>query len=183
MILTTEIIDKLKSNDRKTITDLYRQIFSILMSVAVRYKKNEEDQKTIVNDAFINILKNINTYQIELPFIPWAKRITNNIIIDSYRKEKNYTSFFDFDSENVAVQLESENEIDEHIENERLRYLLNSLPPATNLVFNLYAIEEYSIKEICSELNIGYETVKWHLKEGRKRLRLLLQVQKAQEIH
>ncbi len=183
MKLNTEIIDKLKSNDRKTITDLYCQSFNTLMSVAVRYKNNEEDQQSIVNDAFIKILKNIDSFNIQHSFFPWAKRITKNSVIDSFRKEKNYNTFFDFESTNEGTEQEIESEFDLDVENEKLRQLLNTLPPATNLVFNLYVIEELDIKEICTELNIGYETVKWHLKEGRKRLKIKLLELKTIESH
>lgn len=165
------------------ITDLYCQSFNTLMSVAVRYKRNEEDQKTIVNDSFIKLLKSLDSYNLERPFLPWAKQITKNVVIDSFRKEKNYTHLFDFDATNEGTEIEIEYDIDSDVLNEKLRHLLNSLPPATNLVFNLFAIEEYSIKEICEELNIGYETVKWHIKEARKRLRLKLQEHKTIEIH
>ena len=51
---------------------------------------------------------------------------------------------------------------------------LNVLPPATKLVFNLYAIEGYKAKEIVEELNISYETVKWHIKQARKKLKSLI---------
>ena len=52
--------------------------------------------------------------------------------------------------------------------------ILNVLPPATKLVFNLYAIEGYKTKEIVDELNISYETVKWHIKQARKKLKIVL---------
>ena len=52
--------------------------------------------------------------------------------------------------------------------------ILHQLPPATKLVFNMYAIDGYSSKEIEKELNIKYETVKWHIKEARKKLRVLM---------
>jgi RNA polymerase sigma-70 factor (ECF subfamily) len=49
--------------------------------------------------------------------------------------------------------------------------ILNDLPPASKLVFNLFAIDDYSINQISEELGISRETVKWHLKTSRKILR------------
>lgn len=49
--------------------------------------------------------------------------------------------------------------------------MLDNLPPATKMVFNFYAIEHYSYADIMDELEISYETVKWHLKEARKKLK------------
>lgn len=146
------------------------------MSVIVRYKKNEEDQKLLVNNAFMKIISNIGSFNTDLPFIPWIQKIARNEVIDSLRKEKNYTSFFDFDAKADHTDSGDFSSIDAEIENEYLRSLLQSLPPATNLVFNLYAIDGYTMKEICEELNIGYETVKWHIKEARKRLKIQLEM-------
>lgn len=171
MILNDETLTKIKANDRKAITAFYYQIFSVLMSVAIRYKQNEEDQKTIVNNSFIKIIKQIESYKKEKSIVPWASQIARNEVIDSYRKEKNYLPFFDFETESEEIETENVIEYDLEVEQVYLRNLLSALPPATNLVFNLYAIEEWSTKEICEELNISYETVKWHIKEARKKLR------------
>ena len=65
-------------------------------------------------------------------------------------------------------------EVYESIDSESAIQMLNVLPPATKLVFNLYAIEGYKSKEIVEELNISYETVKWHIKQARKKLKQLI---------
>lgn len=175
MNLTEEIISNIKRNDRKTITEFYYQCFNVLMSTVARYMKNEEDQKTVVNDSFMKVIKNIHLFDRNAPLEPWIRKIVRNEVIDSYRKGKNYTTFFDFDSEHESSDSIELSNYDIEIENEYLRKLLNSLPPATNLVFNLFAVDGYTNKEICEELGIGYETVKWHIKEARKRLKLILE--------
>jgi RNA polymerase sigma-70 factor (ECF subfamily) len=61
----------------------------------------------------------------------------------------------------------------------QLLQLLNELPPASKVVFNLYAIDEYSIKQISEALEISIETVKWHLKTSRKTLRARISTLKS----
>ena len=144
------------------------------MSSAVQYKINSEDQMSIVNTAFLKIVTGIHHYKVGTAYFSWAKKIVNNTIIDDFRKNKNYRELFEIDTK-VEDSEEAENsEIENGIENEELQEILNTLPPATKLVFSLYAIEEYTSKEICEDLDIGYETVKWHIKEARKRLRKLV---------
>lgn len=174
MKLTKDIIKSIGKNDYKTITALYNDSFSAMMSMVIRYKKNEEDQITIINNSFMKAIDKIDSFDLSKEFIPWICQITKNELIDSYRKEKNYESFFDFDSTNDGQELETDSVYDIEVENEYLRTILQTLPPATNLVFNLYAIEGYTSKEICEELKIGYETVKWHIKQARKRLKITL---------
>lgn len=174
MIIDSEIVTKIQEQDRKVILALYQHSFNLLMGSAVRYKNNREDQMEIVNTAFMKIVTGIHQYKIGTAFFSWAKQIVSNTIIDDFRKNKNYKLLFDTDSEVVDSEEWNYSEIDEKIETEALQEMLNTLPPATKLVFNLYAIEGYSTKEICKELDIGYETVKWHIKEARNRLKTLV---------
>ena len=52
--------------------------------------------------------------------------------------------------------------------------MLFLLPKATNVVFNLFAIDGFSHKEISEKLGITTNTSKWHVKEARKKLKTLL---------
>jgi RNA polymerase sigma-70 factor (ECF subfamily) len=49
--------------------------------------------------------------------------------------------------------------------------MILKLPKATKLVFNLFAIDGYSHKEIAEQLNISTNTSKWHVKEARNKLK------------
>ncbi len=168
-------VKRIVENDRKTVLNLYHETFSVLMSVAVRYKKNEEEQMTIVNNAFMKIITKIETYKVGTSFFSWAKRIVQNEVIDDFRREKKYKELFNFESEKEEQTVTTiENEIDAKMEAEEMEVLLHQLPPATKLVFNMYAIDGYTTKEIEEELNVKYETVKWHIKEARKKLRAIL---------
>jgi RNA polymerase sigma factor (sigma-70 family) len=61
--------------------------------------------------------------------------------------------------------------------------LVNTLPPATREVFQLYAIEGFSHMEIAEQVNISIGTSKWHLSTARKQLQHLLQNNKNFTLH
>jgi RNA polymerase sigma factor (sigma-70 family) len=166
LIIDSEIVTKIQEQDRKVVLALYQHTFNVLMSAAVRYKNNREDQMDIVTG--------IHHYKVGTAYFSWAKQIVSNTIIDDFRKNKNYKALFEIDSEVYNYEEADVSDIDEQIEAEAVQAMLDTLPPATKMVFNLYAIEGYSSKEICKDLDIGYETVKWHIKEARKRLRKLV---------
>jgi DNA-directed RNA polymerase specialized sigma24 family protein len=147
------LIKRIVKQDRKAQLELYRICFSTLMSVAFRYKKNEEDAAALANEAFLKILTNIAKYNSISPFEAWIRRIAINTAIDDYRKNKKREEMF---------------------EAEELNNMLLELPKATRIVFNLFALDGYSHKEISEELGIRLETTKWHMKEARKRLKALL---------
>ena len=173
MKISKELIDKVIGGDRKSQLELYRQCFNILMSSAYRYHNNEDDAAAAVNGAFLKILTKLDTYNDKAPFKAWIKRIIINQIIDEFRKNKKTNEFIvsardDYPEETTPA------EIDYDIEAEYLDEMLNELPKATRIVFNLFAIDGFSHKEIGEQLGIKAETSKWHVKEARKKLKLLL---------
>ena len=143
------------------------------MGTAVRYKDHKEDQMEIVNNAFMKIVTKIESYTPGTAYFSWVKTIVQREIIDDFRKNKRYKALFKMSGETI-FEGSVEPEVYNHIDNDELMKTLNVLPPATKLVFNLYGIEGYSSKEIMKELDISYETVKWHMKEARKRLKKLI---------
>lgn len=151
------------------------------MGNAVRYTNDQENQMQIVNNAFMKIISAIDQFQIGTAYFSWAKQIVRREIIDDFRKNKRYKELFQYDDDYKNDTLTSEPEIDLKFEAEGLQKMLDTLPPATKMVFNLYAIDGCSTKEIMEELRISYETVKWHLKEARKRLKIQLSMNQTQE--
>jgi RNA polymerase sigma factor (sigma-70 family) len=167
--LTKKVIKKIKKNDNRTINELYRYSFDVLMSQVARYKNNEEDRVLILNNIFMKIIDNIDKFKADTSFKAWIRQIARNEIIDDYRRNKKRNETIEVREE--LYEQDTTSEIDENIEAEELEYYLNKLPPASKMVFNLYVIDGWPSKEICEKLDISYETFKWHLKEARKRLR------------
>lgn len=172
--LNSDTVSAIKKGDRKIILELYHFTFQVLMGNAVRYTNDSESQMQIVNNAFMKIVLNIDSFQIGTAYFSWAKQIVKREIIDDFRKNKRYKELFHYTDDYKTEALTAEPEIDASFEAEELQLLLETLPPATKMVFNLYAIDGYSTAEIMEDLNISYETVKWHIKEARKRLRAQL---------
>ncbi|WP_341907889.1 sigma-70 family RNA polymerase sigma factor [Fluviicola taffensis] len=180
--LNHDSINAIKKGDRKVTLDLYRYTFQVLMGNAVRYSNDQEKQMEIVNNAFMKIVANIDQFQLGTAYFSWAKQIVKREIIDDFRKNKRYKELFSYEDDYKNDSLVSEPEIDTTFQAEELQQLLDCLPPATKMVFNLYAIDGYTSKEIMDELQISYETVKWHIKEARKRLKSVLSIHQTQEM-
>ncbi|MEX1193233.1 MAG: RNA polymerase sigma factor [Brumimicrobium sp.] len=176
MELDNDTIQQIKKNDRKVILQLYENTFNVLMSTAVRYKSNKEGQMEIVNASFMKIIGSIEQFKVGSNYFSWAKRIVQNTVIDDFRKNKKYQDLFKIDTDETSEVLGEKlaPEVYEGMQAEEIEHVLNQLPPATKVTFNLFAIDGYSYKEVAEELNVGYETVKWHVKEARKRLKTIL---------
>jgi RNA polymerase sigma factor (sigma-70 family) len=158
--------------DRKAEYELYKLTYSYLMSICMRYSKDKDTASETLNMGFLKILKNLSTYKPEIPFKSWIRRVMVNTLIDEYRKNKkerekityveNYYDNSDFSEVNEALS---------RINYNQLLVQINLLPEATKKVFNLFAIDGYSHKEIGEMLTISEGTSKWHLNAARQKLK------------
>jgi RNA polymerase sigma-70 factor (ECF subfamily) len=64
--------------------------------------------------------------------------------------------------------------LSDHLEAEDLLNMIGKLPPGYRVVFNLYAIDGYSHKEIADQLGISENTSKSQLSRARSFLQKLL---------
>ena len=179
--LSKEDIQRIQQQDERYILKLYNDSFPLMMSVAVRYKNNREDQLTAVHNSFMKMLRYIDQFRLNSSFEAWILRILRNELIDEFRRtnKRSNLKFTELNTEIPDQHFELE-----HLENTaptQLLQLLNELPPASKIVFNLYAIDDYSIKQISEALEISTETVKWHLKTSRKTLRARITTLKTQD--
>lgn len=178
-----DILNKCKKGNRKAQFVLYKWCFAVLMPICLRYRSNQQDAGSILNEGFFKILENLSKYDEKSPLEAWIKRIMINLLIDDFRKNRKYqqkiqnTEPEQFEYISDAFDL---NAIENDIETEALRAMVNELPEMASQVFNLYAIDGYQHKEIAKMLGISEGTSKWHLNQARKRLSAILLKRNAQ---
>jgi|TARA_B110000879_G_scaffold58940_1_gene82779 RNA polymerase sigma-70 factor (ECF subfamily) len=175
--ISNEILEGCIANKRKSQFLLYKQCYSILLSICLRYEKNKEDAEFLLNQGFMKIITKLSTFKGDRPFEAWIRRIMINTIIDDYRKnskEKSIIQFKDIQNdgtENIWVEY---NAADLEFEAEELLGFIDKLPTESKKVFVLFAIDGYSHKEIAEMLGISDGTSKWHVSFARKKLRELI---------
>lgn len=168
------IIDACKKNDRRAQEKLYEWCYVKLMPTCMRYHRNEEDARSVLNLSFVKICKNLDKLKKETPFEAWVRRIVLNTIIDEFRKNKNYLKLVDQKETDRELEVHVttvENSVWSKLETDLLMGLLKRLPDISRKVFNLYVIDGYTHKEIGDLLEISNGTSKWHLSNARKLLR------------
>lgn len=150
-----------------------------MFAVCIRYIKEEEGAFEALNEAFLKVFEKIRQFKAETKLEYWIRRIVVNTIIDYIRKNKSYKKhFIQTDEFTLYGQPEEENDdISEwwekatSIPSEILLREVSQLPPATRVVFNLYAIDGFNHREIANKINISKGTSKWHLSNARKILK------------
>lgn len=178
MHVDSDLLVACANNDRKAQKKLYEICFAFLMPNCQRYHKNEEDARSVFNNGFLKILKNLSTVDLEnILFAAWAKRVMANTIIDEYRKHKNYNETIsnrDNERELEYHGRSAQNKAIKDFAEDDILDLLDYLKPATKQVFVMYVIEGYNHREISELLEMSEGTSKWHLSTARKELKTLL---------
>jgi RNA polymerase sigma factor (sigma-70 family) len=168
-----EHIDKLiegcKKDERKAQELLYRSFYKVMMNLCVRYTKSEEDSKLVLNTGFLKVFKNIHQFDpAKASLYTWIRTIVVNCCLDHIKSTQRTLAANELQEAEI-VHIEPE--VNGRMKAEEILLLIRNLPPATQAVFNLYAIEGYGHKEIATLLKISEGTSKWHLSEARKNLK------------
>jgi len=144
-----------------------------MMTLCVRYTGNEEDAMEALHDGFLKVFKHIGTYKADKASLyTWIRRIVINAAIDHLRKRQVYPNTAELSA--GADEPAIDNEALNRLSGETLLRMIRQLPAATGLVFNLYAVDGFSHREIGELLGISEGTSRWHFSEARKQLKVLI---------
>ena len=126
------------------------------MSVCLRYADNREMAEDFLQDGFIKIFSSIRSYSYEGSFEGWMRRIFVNTALEALRKNDLLRNGVELDA--LEPQQEADYSAVEKISADELMELIAQLPRGFRTVFNMFAIEGYSHREIAETLNINEST-------------------------
>lgn len=165
-----ELVEGCTANDRRTQEVLYRRFFPEMLRMCLRYTRDEDTAIEIVNNGFLRVFKKIHTFAFKGSLEGWVRRLVYHSMADYYRDNARYLHFLVLEERDQVVQ---ERGHEGFFEEDILR-AVRTLPPTSQEVFRLYAIEGYSHAEIAENLHMSEGTSKWHLSTARQKLRDLL---------
>lgn len=165
-MLDSAIIQLCIEGDRKAQEAMYNHYASRMKGVCMRYAKSKQTAEDIFQDGFVKVFMNLHKYNGQGSFDGWVRRIIVNTAIDSYKKNirLNDTSSYDDLGDQEQISIDSF----EYLKEADLLNILKTLPDILRLIFNLYAIEGYSHKEIADMLHITESASKSQLYRSRK---------------
>ncbi|HIB36180.1 RNA polymerase sigma factor [Mesonia sp.] len=161
-----QIIQKCKKQDLKSQEQLYKLYANKLFAVSLKYSRNYQEAEDNLQDAFLTILNKITQYKNKGSFEGWMKRIVINTALQRYRKQE----VFQIVDEEALKEPEVEIN-DEELSLPFLLQIIQELPDRYRMVFNLYALDGFSHKEIAEMMNISVGTSKSNLARARKILK------------
>ena len=151
-----------------------RQVYELmapkLYHTCKRYLKSEEDIEEAMADAFVTIFTKLDQLKESKAFEAWARKIAVNLCLMSLKKKVNFNIYIEDMSRSAEPSVPQAATLEE----EDLLKLLTHLPEGCRTVFNLFAIEGFSHKEIAAMLNISEGTSKSQLNVSRTKLKELV---------
>ncbi len=155
-------------NDRRVQELLYRKYANEMYSICLAYEPDRDNAKDILQEAFVKVFKSINTYDNKGALKGWIRRIITNTAIDHYRQKGKENSFVDV--EKISNTTQSSSEEFGILESQDILAQVKRLPEGARVVFNLFALEGYSHKEIAEMLCITEGTSKSQFSRARQLL-------------
>ena len=159
-----EIIAGCIGGERKFQELLYHTYSSKMFSVCLRYANEYAGAEDLLQDGFVKVFNNIQKFRSEGSFEGWIRRIFVNNSIEYFRKKANM--YVVQETEALTYEYYDDNAI-QKLMKEDLMKIIQSLSVGYRTIFNLYAIEGYSHKEIAEMLNITEGTSKSQLARAR----------------
>ena len=176
-----KVIQGCIQNNRRSQNYLYEQYYPLMHNIATRYCTNSSQVSSLINAGFYKVFKNIQKYDAEYALATWMRNIMVNTCIDEYRKNSAIPMTMTLEEE-IAPRVEIDrNTGEEHLQEQDVLELISQLNDVPRAVFNMYAIDGYSHKDIGEKLNISPGVCRWHLHQARTELKKKLESQVAKE--
>ncbi|MFT6856931.1 MAG: RNA polymerase sigma factor (sigma-70 family) [Cyclobacteriaceae bacterium] len=172
------IADCLKGK-QKAQKEMYERFAPKMLGVCMRYINDREEAEHVMIGGMVKVFEKLNQYTFQGSFEGWVRRVMVNESLMYIRRNKNMS--LEIDVADVEHQLDFAR-LDDSLEAEDLMRLIELLPVGYRTVFNLYAIEGYSHKEIAEALAVSENTSKSQLSRARKLLQSQLASLQAIEL-
>jgi len=172
-----EIIEGCVKSDRKCQQIIYEKFYGKMLGACMRYSKDREEARDILQDGFMKVFANIKQYGGSGSFEGWIRKIIVNTAIDFIRKSKHAIQYADSDyaAENAEEITEEDNNEYSNISANEIMEAVQQLPTSYRTVFNMFVVDGFSHKEIAEQLGVTVGTTKSNLSKAKKNLKKALE--------
>ncbi len=152
---------------------LYELYASKMYGVCLRYAQDANMAEDFLQEGFIKVFSNLHRFRHDGSLEGWIRRIMINTSLEWLRKKDLLKHSTNLDNaEHIRYET---TEVNEGLSASELLSIIQTLPAGYRAVFNLFAVEGFSHKEIAELLNISEGTSKSQYARARswlqKRLR------------
>lgn len=148
---------------------LYRRYAGKIYSKCLSLLKDETQAQDATQEIFMKIFTNLSRFRERSKFSTWVYSITYNYCIDFLRRRKKMKAIFSDEMEKApdVPDQEISDKILLELEIEKLKQVLDNIPPGDQAILLMKYQDQMSIKEIADSLDITDSAVKMRLKRAK----------------
>lgn len=187
-----ELVRQCLNGQNRAFDELIQRYQRQAVAVSYRLLGNSHDALEVTQDAFLKSFSSLSTLQRPEAFGGWLMRIVSNLSLN-FRRGRKTRSQLPLDdllgSTDGNTRASGQNAVGSewmsrsgdpvrNLESQelgvKLQEALNQLPEKQRQALVLFTVQEMPQKEVAEVLNCSVEAVKWHVFQGRKKLKELL---------
>jgi RNA polymerase sigma-70 factor (ECF subfamily) len=170
------------SGDDRAQTQLFETYSGQMMALCLRYANDYDEAQDLFQDGFVKVFRKLDLYNGKGPLGAWIRRTMANNALDHLRKAKrDQQHVLDFQKEFLQDEVHFDEDFDsdesETLSAAVIMELIKEMPMGYRTVFNMYAVEEYTHKEIADHLGITESTSKTQYRKAKAYMRKLIEIE------
>ena len=171
--LNRNIIEKSKRGNRNAQYMLYQQYSRAMFNICVRMMNSREEAEDMLQEAFSEAFRRLESFRHESTFGAWLKRIVVNRCINELKRRKANLEFFE-DVGSFEQRPEDSDDPPAGLSVEHVKKAMEQLPKGSRMIFSLYLLEGYDHQEISQILGISESNSKSQYMRAKQRMKELL---------
>jgi RNA polymerase sigma-70 factor (ECF subfamily) len=183
-----QLVGRALGGDRKSFDDLVVRYQRQAVAVSYRLLGNSQDAMEVTQDAFLKAFTSLDSLQKPEAFGGWLMRIVSNLSLN-FRRSRKIRQQLPLDDALAGASESQESaggsewmsrgddpvhSLESREMGARLQQALNELPEKQRLAIIMFTLQEMPQKQVAEALECSVEAVKWHVFQGRKKLKELL---------
>ena len=172
-----KLVQKTKEGDSDAFAELYTATYQQQYRTAYRFVRDQHQAQDIIQDVYIIVLKNIDSFKNPRLFISWLGQINFRVCYDYTKKAKRRgEQFMPTDEMSYFASSDSvEDAVVDGILHSELQDYILSLPPKQSQAIIMKYFNNMTLEEIADAMNLSKSTIKRELAKARDTLRKLVE--------
>jgi RNA polymerase sigma-70 factor (ECF subfamily) len=167
-----QLVEGCIAGERKAQKALYDRYSRQMMSLCLRYVKDVETARDLLQEGFISVFSHIDKFKGDGLLDAWVRKIFVNGALESLRKHDILKEAVDIEDGMLAGVID-ESTISQMSATELMDCVKN-LPGGFRTIFNMFAIEGYTHREIGEIMGISESTSRSQYMRARQKLQKMI---------
>ena len=169
---TNKLVQACLQGDERAQRRFYDMHKVKMYGLCLRFAASQAEAEDMLMEGFYKVFRDLHQFKGQCPLEGWVRQVMVNTALMHLRK-KNRQLLADTNLDNLPNVPSTQDDPLDHLNAEAVIALIQQLPTGFRTVFNLYAVEGFSHKEIGEKLGITESTSRSQYARAKKALQQL----------